>query len=71
MRRILSLTLALFLLFSFSGCEKKMTDEQRTRNLIASDQELKEAVQRSSENLDRAKRDIQNYKDAYAKAGGR
>lgn len=71
MKKSLALTLVLCLLFSFSGCKKELTDEQKMANLERSSQELEEFARKSKENLERVKQQNQDYLDAYAKASGK
>lgn len=54
---------------SLSGCKKDtITPEQRKANLEQSSRELEEFANKSKENLERVKRQNQEYLDAYAKA---
>ena len=71
MKQLLSLILALCLVFSFSGCKKELTTEQKIANLERSNRELEEIARRARDEADRAKQDIQDYRDAYAKASGK
>lgn len=71
MKRLFSIILVFCLAFSFSGCKNELTTEQKIANLEQSSRELEEAARRAREEADRAKQDIQNYLDAYAKAGGK
>ena len=71
MKKFLSLIVALCLVFSFSGCKKELTTEQKIANLEQSSRELEEAARRTREEADRAKQEIQDYLDAYAKASGK
>lgn len=68
MKKILALTLVLVLIFSFSGCTKELSAEQKIANLERSNRELAEAANRSQENYERIKQQNQEYLDAYAKA---
>ena len=71
MKRLLTLILALFLSFSFAGCKKELTTEQKIANLERSNQELAEAAERTRVEADRTKRQVQEYLDAYAKVSGK
>ena len=71
MKKFLSLMLALCLVFSFSGCKKELTTEQKIANLEQSSRELEEFAKKSKENLERVKQQNQEYLDAYAKASGK
>ena len=71
MRKFMSLLLALCLAVSFSGCKKELTTEQKIANLEQSSRELEEAARITREEADRARQEIQDYLDAYAKAGGK
>ena len=71
MKRLLLIMLALCLVIPFSGCKKELTTEQKIANLEQSSRELEEAARRTREEADRAKQEIQDYLDAYAKAGGK
>lgn len=67
--------LALCMTISLFGCKKELSTEQKIRkkirNLERSNQELEEAARRSRQAADDAKRDIQEYQNAYAKASGK
>ena len=71
MERLLALILALFLSFSFVGCKKELTAEQKIANLERSNQELAGAAERARAEADRVKQQNQDYLDAYAKASGK
>ena len=71
MKRLLAVFLAVCLSFAFGGCKKELPTEQQIANLERSNQELAEAAERSRAEADRAKQQVQDYLDAYAKAGGK
>ena len=71
MKKILLFVLVLCLMFSFSGCKKELTTEQKIANLEQSNRELEEIARRTREDANKAKQDIQDYLDAYAKASGK
>ena len=71
MKKIIEFVLILCLALSFSGCKKELTTEQKIANLEQSKRELEEAARITREEADRAKQEIQDYLDAYAKAGGK
>lgn len=71
MKKIIAFVLILCLALSFSGCKKELTTEQKIANLEQSKRELEEAARITREEADRAKQEIQDYLDAYAKAGGK
>lgn len=70
-KKWLACVLALCMTISLFGCKKELSTEQKIWNLERSNQELEEAARRSRQAADDAKRDIQEYQNAYAKASGK
>ena len=70
-KKWLACVLALCMTIALFGCKKELSTEQKIRNLERSNQELEEAARRSRQAADDAKRDIQEYQNAYAKASGK